>query len=470
MKSLRAGRRLRVTAQPISRSESARTPRIATWRRLYSSGPSTAEGPLAGLKILDLSRVLAAPYCTQILADYGAEVIKIEDVDRGSHRAAKSGLLKHVSKDDTRYWTIKGEEKMWKPGIGPMSNYFSAVNRNKKSICLNLKHARGREIFLDMVKDSDVVVENLRPGNMERLQLGYQDLRKVNKRIILASTSGYGAGGPFEKRAGYDMIAASEAGMLHLTGERGGGPVRPGLGMTDMSTGLYMHGAIMAALFARERTGEGQKIDGSLFETQVALLTNVALSWLNVGVEAERWGAQHPSVVPYDAFKTSDLYFVCGATNDKQFAKLVKILGRPELADDPRFKSNGDRVTNREDLYALLRELFVAKSTDEWLEAFDGSGMPYAPINNMERVFNHPQTEARDMVAEVDLPAAKKGKIKVLGPAIKFSHTKATIRSVPPLHGEHTKEVLEALGVQDIPQLEKDGVIKTRQPTSQMSS
>ncbi|KXT11230.1 hypothetical protein AC579_5547 [Pseudocercospora musae] len=458
MKSLRAPWTL--TARPASRFESAfafllppapRTSSIASWRTLYSSVPSAVDGPLAGLKILDLSRVLAAPYCTQILADYGAEVIKIEDVDRG---------------DDTRYWTIKGEEKMWKPGIGPMSNYFSAVNRNKKSICLNLKHPRGRDIFLHMVKDSDVVVENLRPGNMERLQLGYQDLRKVNKRIILASTSGYGAGGPFEKRAGYDMIAASEAGMLHLTGERGGGPVRPGLGMTDMSTGLYMHGAIVAALFARERTGEGQKIDGSLFETQVALLTNVALSWLNVGVEAERWGAQHPSVVPYDAFKTSDLYLVCGATNDKQFANLAKILGRPELADDPRFKSNGDRVSNREDLYAMLRELFVAKSTNEWLEAFEGSGMPYAPINNMERVFDHPQTEARDMVAEVDLPAAKKGKIKVLGPAIKFSHTKATIRSVPPLHGEHTKDVLEALGVKDLAQLEKDGVIKTRQPAS----
>lgn len=211
------------------------------------------------------------------------------------------------------------------------------------------------------------------------------------------------------------MIAGAEAGLLHLTGERGRGPVRPGLGLTDMSTGLYMHGAIMAALYARERTGEGQKIDGSLFETQVALLTNVALSWLNVGVEAERWGAQHPSVVPYDAFKTKDLYFVCGATNDKQFAKLVKLLGAPEMAEDDRFKTNGDRVSNRDDLFPLLNKLFAAKSTEQWVQEFEGSGMPYAPINTMERVFDHPQTEARGMVQEIALPSAKTGRIKVLG-------------------------------------------------------
>lgn len=258
-------------------------------------------------------------------------------------------------------------------------------------------------------------VENLRPGNMDRLKLGYEDLRKINKRIILASTSGYGAGGPFEKRAGYDMIAAAEAGLLHLTGERGRGPVRPGLGLTDMSTGLYMHGAIMAALYARERTGEGQKIDGSLFETQVALLTNVALSWLNLGVEAERWGTQHPSVVPYDAFKTKDLYLVCGATNDKQFVKLATLLGAPELTEDARFKSNGERVNNRTELFKILNERFATRTCDEWVEAFDGSGLPYAPINTMEKVFDHPQTHARDMIQEVSLKSAREGKIKILG-------------------------------------------------------
>lgn len=226
---------------------------------------------------------------------------------------------------------------------------------------------------------------------------------------------GYGAGGPFAHRAGYDMIAGAEAGLLHLTGERGRGPVRPGLGLTDMSTGLYMHGAIMAALYARERTGEGQKIDGSLFETQVALLTNVAMSWLNLGVEAERWGAQHPSVVPYDAFKTKDLYFVCGALNDKQFKTIVGLLGVPELAEDARFKTNGDRVTNRDELSKIINERFATKTTDEWAEVFEGSGLPYAPINTMEKVFDHPQTAARGMVQEVDLDAAQAGFIKLLG-------------------------------------------------------
>ena len=211
------------------------------------------------------------------------------------------------------------------------------------------------------------------------------------------------------------MIAGAEAGLLHLTGERGGKPVRPGLGLTDISTGLYMHGAIMAALYARERSGEGQKLDGSLFETQVALLSNVALSWLNLGVEAERWGTQHPSVVPYDAYKTKDLYFVCGATNDKQFATMVRLLGRSDLANDKDFTTNAKRVQNRDKLYRTLNDLFLGKTTAEWEAEFEGSGMPYAPINNMERVFEHPQTSARDMVTQIPFEAAKKGSLKLLG-------------------------------------------------------
>ncbi|EME43724.1 hypothetical protein DOTSEDRAFT_53044 [Dothistroma septosporum NZE10] len=403
--------------------------------RTFSSEKNTVnskEGALAGIKILDLSRVLAAPYCTQILADYGADVIKIEDPDRG---------------DDTRYWQVSGEGSSWNPDAGPISNYFAAVNRNKRSLTLNLKNTKARDIFLKLVAEADVVVENLRPGALDRLNLGYDTLSKINPRIILASTSGYGSSGPYARRAGYDMIAGAEAGLLHLTGERGGKPVRPGLGLTDMCTGLYMHGAITAALYARERTGVGQKLDGSLFETQVALLTNVGLSWLNLGIEAERWGTQHPSVVPYDAFQTSDLYFVCGATNDKQFAKLVEKLGRPELSSDKRFSTNPDRVANREALADILNELFRTKTTAEWEQQFEGSGLPYAPINTMERVFEHPQIDARQMVEEMKFDAASKGAIKVIGPAVKFSKTPATIRTRPPLHGEHTIEILGELGI-----------------------
>lgn len=355
---------------------------------------------MTGIKILDLSRVLAGPFCTQILGDYGAEIIKVEDVGRG---------------DDTRHWKTKGEENQWKDDIGPMSNYFSAVNRNKRSISLDLKQSDGKKIFLDLVKNVDVLIENMRPGATERLGIDYDTVSKVNPGIIYASVSGYGSSGPFAQRAGYDMIAGAEAGMLHLTGERHGPPVRPGLGITDMSTGLFMHGAIMAALYARTVTGRGQKIEASLFESQIALLTNVATTWLNMGQEAQRWGTQHPSVVPYDAFKSKDLYFVCGATNDKQFKILCDILDLPELPNDSRFLTNASRVEYRDQLFPLLNEAFAKKTTEEWTSAFEGSGMPYAPINTMEKVFNHPQTHARDMVYQMELDSTKSGTISILG-------------------------------------------------------
>ena len=211
------------------------------------------------------------------------------------------------------------------------------------------------------------------------------------------------------------MIAGAEAGLLHLTGERGGPPVRPGLGLVDMSTGLFTHGAIVSALYAREKTGVGQKINASLFETQIALLTNVALAWLNMAQEAERWGTQHPSVVPYDAFKTKDLYFVCGATNDRQFELFCEQLGLSDLVGDERFLTNADRVKNRDVLYELINPAFLSKSTDEWIAKFEGSGLPYAPINTMERVFDHPQTEATQMVANIPFEAATSGALNLLG-------------------------------------------------------
>ena len=432
-------------------------------RRRSSTLAQESNGALKGVRILDLSRVLAAPLCTQILADYGADVIKVEDVARG---------------DDTRYWKSSKETGAWKESAGPVSNYFAAINRNKRSICLNLKHERGRDVLLKLVKECDVVVDNFRPGTMEKLNIGYDTLKKVNPKIIHASLSGYGASGPAAKRAGYDMIAGAEAGLLHLTGEKKGPPVRPGLGLTDMSTGLFTHGAIVAALYARDRTGVGQKIDASLFESQIALLINVGMSWLNMGEEAERWGTQHPSVVPYDAFKAKDLYFVCGATNDKQFGTFCKLLGLEELIEDERFKTNADRVVNREALFPLINDVMKTKTTDEWMEAFEGSGMPYAPINTMERVFAHPQTKARDMVQEVPWDAAEKGSISLIGklwsllssfikadssigPPIKFSDTKTSIRRRPPLLGEHTKEILGEVGLSDseIKELKESGAI-----------
>lgn len=226
---------------------------------------------------------------------------------------------------------------------------------------------------------------------------------------------GYGAQGPYSRRAGYDAIAGAEAGLLHITGASNGPPARPGLGLTDMCTGLYLHGAIMAALYSRQQTGMGQKIDGSLFETQVSLLTNVAMSWLNNGESAQRWGTEHPSIVPYQAFPTKDSYLVIGAVNNRQFIKLCRVLGRPELGDDPRFSSNTARVENRVALKDILDNTFKSKVTKEWLESLEGSGMPYGPINNIEQVFSHPQTAARGMVQTIPHRAAEKGEIKVLG-------------------------------------------------------
>lgn len=234
--------------------------------------------------------------------------------------------------------------------------------------------------------------------------------------------AGYGANGPYAHRAGYDAIAAAEAGLLHITGEKDGPPTRPGLGLTDMSTGLFLHGAIIAALLSRQKNGKGQKIDASLFESQVSLLSNVAMSWLNGGVEAQRWGTEHPSIVPYQAFQTKDSYIVLGATNSHQFQVLCRLINRQDLANDPRFANNDARVENRARLMEVLNATIMRKSTEEWLQILEGSGMPYGPINTVKKVFSHPQTEARDMVHSIPYQAASSGNIKVLGSSMLFLH------------------------------------------------
>ncbi|CAK7230062.1 hypothetical protein SBRCBS47491_007459 [Sporothrix bragantina] len=409
--------------------------------------PQNKPGPLKGVRILDLSRVLAAPFCTQILADYGADVIKVEAIGKG---------------DDTRHWKMPGEDTTWNENAGPMSNYFASVNRNKRSITLDLKKHKGRDILFRLAKNADVVIENFKPGTMDRLGVGYEQIKVVHPSIIYATISGYGPGGPYGSRGGYDPIAAAEAGLLHITGEQTGPPVRTGLGMIDMSTGLYLHGAIMAALYARTTTGQGQRIDASLFETQVSMLTNVGLTWLNLGIEADRWGCQHPSIYPYDAFPTKDLYLVCGATNDAQFAKLCKLLGLDEaLIKDPRFSTNAQRSTNRKELGPIFNDVFKTKTTDEWLAVFDGSGLPCAPINNMERTFAHPQTEARGMVTERSYEARTSGSIRLIAPPVKFGETPPTIRSNPPQLGQHTEEILSESGYkkEEIDSLRGEGVV-----------
>ncbi|EON98391.1 putative formyl-coenzyme a transferase protein [Phaeoacremonium minimum UCRPA7] len=360
---------------------------------------------------------------------------------------------------------MQGEGPTWKKDAGPISNYFSSVNRNKKSVTLDIKKPKGKEILKALAKKADILtdssVENFKPGTMDRLGLGYNCLKELNPGLIYASISGYGTSGPYAKRGGYDPIAGAEAGLLHVTGERNGPPVRPGIGMVDMSTGLYLHGAILAALHARSRRGVGQRVDASLFETQVSLLTNVGLAWLNLGIEAQRWGCQHPSIAPYDAFKTKDRYLVCGATNDAQFAGLCKLLGLEALITDERFATNPKRVENRELLGPIFNAAFSKKTADEWTELFEQTSLPFGPINNMQSTFAHPQTQARGMIAEMETDTAESGQIRVIGPAVKFSKTVTSLRSPPPRLGQHTAEVLAGIGIdaQGVDELRQNGVV-----------
>lgn len=280
-------------------------------------------------------------------------------------------------------------------------------------------------------------VENFIPGKLAKLGLGYDVLKSVNPSVILASISGmsplilsestipfavklivcpgYGADGPYAKRAGYDVIGAAEGGLLHITGEPDGPPTKPGVGLMDMCTGLYLHGAIVSGLLARQRTGMGQKIDTSLFETTISILANVGMSWLNLEKEAQRWGTAHPTIVPYEAFKTKDSYLVVGAVNDRQFQNLCERLGDKELAKDARFQDNSARIQNRKQLKQILDALFAERTTEQWENEFEGSGMPYGPINSLQKALSHPQALARNMVETVEQDAAVAGKLKVLG-------------------------------------------------------
>ena len=405
-------------------------------QRRYSTAPTpaTAEGPLKGVRILDFTRILAGPFCTQILADYGADVIKVEQPIKG---------------DETRAWKGKGEAESWKPDIGPMSFFFAAINRNKRSIALDLKKPEGKEAVHRLVERGgvDVLIENFVPGTADRLGIGYDDLSKLNPRLIYASLSGYGSGGPYAKRPGYDAIAAAEAGFMQVTGHPGQAPVRAGLGMTDMSTGLYTHGAIMGALYSREKTGRGQHISASLFESQISMLINVGVNWLNRGVEGQRHGAAHPSAVPYNAWKcNNDIYMVVAANSDQQYRILCEKVERTELIIDERFKTNALRVQHRTEIDQILADIFVSKSSDDWLQIFDGSGLAYGPVNTIQRAFEHPQVEGRDMILAMEWDALSRGQWKGIGPAVKFSETKAGVRRMPPRLGEHTEDVLKDAG------------------------
>jgi glutaryl-CoA transferase len=381
-------------------------------------------GPLENLRIVDLSRIVAGPLATQILGDYGAEVIKVEHPLGG---------------DDSRQWA---------PPRAPdgQASYFFAVNRGKRSITIDLKNPRGRTLVLDLARRGDVLIENFKPGTMSDLGLGWETLRAVNPRLIYCAISGFGATGPYRERAGYDAIMQGFSGLMSITGDFGGAPVKVGVALIDAITALYAHGAILAALHHRERTGQGQYLELSLMECGIAALINAATGYLVGGEVQGRWGSAHPSLVPYQAFRARDGYLMVGAGNERLWKAFCEVLGAPEWADDPRYDSNARRVACRTELVREIEARLQTKDRDEWVTQFAEAGLPAGPINDIRQVFDDPQVRHREMVLEMDHPTA--GRIRLPGIPVKFSGTPARAQGPPPNLGEHTDEVLrEALGL-----------------------
>lgn len=375
-------------------------------------------GPLDGIRVLDLTRVVAGPYCSMFLGDLGAEVVKVEQPGFG---------------DDTRGWGP--------PFTGGESAYYLCINRNKQSITLDLKSIEGVELLRQMTEVADVVIENFRPGTMERLGLGEQELRQFNPRLIYASLTGFGADGPMSDWPGYDLIVQAWGGLMSITGTPEGEPVKVGVAIVDLVAGLMLGKAITAALFARERLGLGQRIDTSLLEAEVASLINVGSNYLISGKIPSRWGNAHPNIVPYQNFKTADGYFVLGVASETIWCRFCQALGRPDLTEDSRFADNAKRVENRTALIALLTEIFLSRTNQTWLKLFNDAEVPCAPVQTVDQVFQSPQVLHRDMLVGVEHPTA--GKVPMAGVPVKFSLTPASVRLPPPLLGEHNRQVLK---------------------------
>ncbi len=383
--------------------------------------------PLQNIRILDITRALAGPYCTMMLGDLGADVIKIERPGVG---------------DETRGWGPPFVGEAYGPYPGE-SAYFIAANRNKRSVTVNIQSKEGQEIIGKLAGMSDALVENYRTGDLDKLGLGYNDLHNLNPKLIYCSVSGYGRTGPYADRPGYDAVIQGEGGMMSITGPVDGPPSRVGIPITDITSGMFAATAILAALRARDLTGEGQLVDISLFDSHIALLTNVASNYLVGGNPPRRLGNAHPNLVPYDSFRARDGWFILGVANEKQWGLLCDALDRADLKADKRFASNGKRVTNRAALVDELNKAFAQKNVDDWLADLVRAGLPCGRINSIPEVFAHPQTQARDMILETEHASA--GTVKLPGFPYKFSATPARLQKPPPMLGQHTEEVLTSL-------------------------
>ncbi|MBS3975409.1 MAG: CoA transferase [Syntrophomonadaceae bacterium] len=394
-------------------------------------------GPLAGITVLDLTKILAGPFCTMQLADFGANVIKVEPLGIGD------------------------EARSIGPHVYGESAYFVSINRNKKSIALNIKHPRGKKLFQDMVRKTDILVENFRPGTMERLGLSYKDLLAINPSLIYATCSGFGQTGPYAPRPAYDATVQAMGGLMYVTGEKGGSPTRVGISISDLTAGLYLAIGVLLALVHRQKTGEGQFVDVAMLDCQVALMENHISRFFVVGKTPEPIGNRYASFAPFGCFETKDGFITIAASNDKLWSILCKTIGRKDLIKDPRFQTNTDRLSNNTQISILLEEALKLKTTKEWVQIFNEVGVPNGPVNTVADLANDPQILAREMIVPLEQPHL--GKTRVSGVPVKLAKTPGKIKSHAPLLGEHTVQVLkELLGLSDaeIKQLKQEWVIE----------
>ena len=381
--------------------------------------PTRRRAPLDGVRIIDFTRILAGPFGAMFLGDMGAEVIKVEEPGKG---------------DDTRGWP---------PFAGGEATYFLSVNRSKKSLTLNMKAPEGLAILRKLISKSDVVLENFRPGTMDRLGVGYEALRALNPRLIYCAISGFGESGPEASRPGYDLIVQGESGVMDITGFPDGPPVKVGNSIADLVAGMSAAQGITLALLARERTGRGQKVEVGMLDVMAALLTYQAGLYWNGGGRPGRRGNQHPSIVPYEVFRAADAYLTLGVANNSLWDKACRALGREDLVRDPRFDTEAKRVGNRDVLVPLLNDVLSARPAEEWLTRFDQAGVPAGKIKTVAEVCESPHLKARGMV--VKLPHPKAGSITVMGVPVRLHETPGAATAPPPLLGEHTEEILTRL-------------------------
>jgi crotonobetainyl-CoA:carnitine CoA-transferase CaiB-like acyl-CoA transferase len=399
---------------------------------------SANTGALAGLKVLDLSRVLAGPWCTQILADMGADVVKVE--------MPKAG-------DDTRHWgppflkDAQGQDT-------DQASYFTACNRNKRSVTIDIAKPEGQALIRQMAQSADVLVENFKVGGLKKYGLDYASLKAVNPRLVYCSVTGFGQDGPYAERAGYDLLIQASSGMMSITGradgEPGGGGVRVGVALTDLFTGVYASTAILAALRARDQSGEGQHIDMALLDVGMAILANQATGFLNTGNVPQRQGNTHPSLAPYQDFPTADGAMLLAIGNDGQFARFCEAAGHPEWALDARFTKNTARVQNREQLIPAMEAVTRTRSTADWIALLEDKAVPCGPINDMRQAFEDPQVKARGLKLELPRDAGD-GITTIAGVAspLRLSANPPVLRNAPPALGQHTDEVLREMGLSE---------------------